>query len=135
MRIVVRILVVFIVLVALGCAAVSQRKSSAGSSNETTNDQRIFNCKAEIGSFRVISGSNDTIRLQLPSNPSQIKGSERVEGSSACAYSIWTFQSGTKGYTVSELGCYPDDNQPPAGAKGRLEISTNGASANSYWCY
>jgi hypothetical protein len=124
---------VVVALALLGCTTVSQGTPAPALSSEATAPP-IFTCKTEIGAFGIISGANDTVRLQRPDAPSPIDGSERVEGSSVCAYSIWTFQSEANQYSVSELGCYPDGNPPPDGAKGRLEIRKNG-DTKSYWCY
>lgn len=61
------------------------------------------------------------------------KGRKDSEGSGPCSYSFWTFMSGGTKYVVQELGCYPDSNQPPSGAKGRLDVS--GKSEATWWCF
>ena len=133
MRRVIPTLIAFVSLLVVGCAAVAPGKPESGAA--PTDAQPVFICKAEIGDFRVSSSGDETFRLQLPRDPAKIEGSERIEGSSVCAYSIWTFLGSSTKYVISELGCYPDDNQPPTGAKGKLEIGENGASPTSHWCY
>lgn len=62
-----------------------------------------------------------------------VKGSKTSEGTGPCSYSLWTFTTGETKFIVQELGCYPDSNQPPKGAKGRLDVE--GKTQATWWCY
>lgn len=63
-------------------------------------------------------------------------GKKDYEGSGPCSYTIWTFTSGATKFVVHGLGgCYEDSHQPPADARGRLEVSTPGKPDVSWWCH
>jgi hypothetical protein len=70
--------------------------------------------------------ASDQPRLELTN------GVEKSEGSSACAYSWWTFTSGKTTYVVSELGC--TDKRPPKNAIGTLTINPETSSGKTSWC-
>jgi hypothetical protein len=61
------------------------------------------------------------------------KGEKTVEGTGPCSHDIWTFMSGTTKFTLSKLGCFPDSNQPPRGARGQLVVSAK--DEVWWWCY
>jgi hypothetical protein len=63
------------------------------------------------------------------------KGKKDYEGSGRCAQIIWTFTSGVTKFVVEGPGgCCEDSHQPPADTRGRLEVSTAGKPAVSWWC-
>lgn len=61
-------------------------------------------------------------------------GKEEIEGTFPCTHSVWTFKSGATEITLSELGCYPDSNQPPGEALGQVAQHT-GKQESWSWCY
>lgn len=128
MRIAIPCLAALVGLAAAGCASIAP-------SDDAGSGQPVFTCKTEVGTFRVAPSADETFSLQMPDGQVQNGGSEEIEGSSVCAYSIWTFKGDASEYVLSEIGCYPDDNQPPARSTGRLEIKGQGSYAKSYWCY
>jgi hypothetical protein len=62
-------------------------------------------------------------------------GNKEIEGTDGCAHAVWTFKRGTTIYTVEELGCFPDSNQPPEGARGMLEVKVADKPEASSWCF
>jgi hypothetical protein len=97
----------------------------------------------ETSKHRVIVDSvpDAGLRYRAWNNPNSLtgkpdfeiaKGTVQSEGTGPCRHSIWTFATGPTGYSVQELGCYTD---APAGAKGRLEVSTSGTTQASWWCF
>jgi hypothetical protein len=63
-------------------------------------------------------------------------GKGEVQGTWPCAHSEWTFKNANATYTVSELGCFPDSNQPPDRARGQLSVEIEGQKDKTWWwCY
>ena len=71
----------------------------------------------------------ETPDVEIPS------GVEESQGTGACNHTVWTFSLGAKRIVVQDRGCYPDSNQPPEGARGRLDSSTDGKDTMSPWCF
>lgn len=63
-----------------------------------------------------------------------IGGSEDVEGTGPCTHTVWTFKSDATEISVSQLGCFADSNEPPAGANGHLTIRESGGDFEALWC-
>jgi len=63
------------------------------------------------------------------------KGHKEIEGTDGCTHVVWAFKNDTTTYTVEELGCFPDTNQPPEGARGVLEVMAADKPETSSWCF
>jgi hypothetical protein len=58
------------------------------------------------------------------------------EGTAGCSHGIWRFDDAARHYELSELGCYPASNTPPAGSVGRFISSADGAAGELvFWCF
>jgi hypothetical protein len=113
--------------------------------SDAEKDHRIkFAC--ETAKYRVIvdAGNGDAPRYRAWTKPHSMrqkpgaeiaKGEETIEGTGSCTHHIWTFNSNQTTLVLAEVGCYPDSNQPPKGAKARLEISIPDKPKSSSWCF
>ncbi len=62
-------------------------------------------------------------------------GKKEIQGTYPCTHSVWTFQSGATEFELSERGCYPDSNQPPADALGQFAKHRDQQDEFWSWCY
>jgi hypothetical protein len=101
-----------------------------------------FACRTDLYRVVVDIGKDETPRYRAWNTPHMLMqkpdtelsaGRKEVEGTGACTHSVWSFTAGEK-ITIKELGCFPDSNEPPAGATGQLSIST-GQKHDSWWCF
>jgi hypothetical protein len=99
-----------------------------------TKEFRILVDSPEKGKWRYRSWTAGRSVLAPPSLTLN-DGSHSVEGTDGCDYDLWTFKSGSTTYSANTLGCFPDSNQPPQGARGQLEVDSHGKSLFWDWCY
>lgn len=101
----------------------------------------LFACHTDNERVNVIDGGESgpilrtwpqSRRASDPPSLELTNGVERSEGSSACAYSWWTFTTDTTSYVVSELGC--TDKRPPKNAIGTLTVNPGTPSEKTSWC-
>jgi hypothetical protein len=103
-----------------------------------------FVCNADKHRVIVDLGANGVPRYRAWNKPHPLtdepdieipKGKWKSEGSGLCSHSLWTFASGAATFTVGELeACYEDSHQPPADAKGTLDVSIPGKPIVTWWC-
>ena len=62
-------------------------------------------------------------------------GTKEYQGTGPCRHPIWTFADGDSEMVVSGLGCSAASNQPPAGARGTLDVSVTKEENGHWWCY
>lgn len=99
-----------------------------------TKKFRILVDSPAKGKWRYRSWNADRSVLATP-NLTLNDGSHSVEGTDGCDYDLWTFKSGSTTYSANTLGCFPDSNQPPQGARGQLEVDSHGKTLFWEWCY
>lgn len=100
-------------------------------------------CRTEKARVLVDVGQNRKPRYRSWERPHAVTeapgltvsdGAKTVEGTGYCTHNVWTFARGTDEFSVSELGCFPDSNQPPREAVGQLSI-TSGGKHEWWWCF
>jgi hypothetical protein len=66
----------------------------------------------------------------------EISGGKReFQGSSVCAYEVWSFTSGGAAFVLEGPGgCYEDSKEPPADTRGMLAVIAPGKPAMNWWC-
>ncbi len=60
-------------------------------------------------------------------------GKEEYSGKGGCGHIEWSFTDGPMKFEVSELGCFPDSNQPPPAATGYLAMDSEHPKAHEFW--
>lgn len=105
----------------------------------------VFVCRTDRQSVLVEQRPNRSVRYRSWNAGHSIldkpdleiaSGIGEVEGTGWCAHSEWTFKNANATYTVSELGCFPDSNEPPERARGQLSVAIEGQKEDTWWwCY
>jgi hypothetical protein len=130
----------------IGWSVGSVNLSGEGSDRNTNAaSARVgFVCRSEKYRVAIDSNAKGKQRYRAWKMPRSIlerpdleipNGSSAVEGTGGCAHTVWSFKDGATSYSVEELGCFPDSNQPPEGARGQLLIAEKGREDQWWWCY
>lgn len=99
-----------------------------------TNKFRVLVDSPQKGQWRYRSWNAGRSVLDTP-NLTLTHGTQSYEGTDGCEFPTWTFRNGSRTYSVSTLGCFPDSNRPPQGARGQLEVDSHGKTLLREWCY
>ncbi len=103
-----------------------------------------FVCRTENHRIMIDSESANILRYRAWNNPRSVtdhpdieiaKGNMEIEGTDGCSHAVWTFKNDATTYTVEEVGCFPDSNQPPEGSRGMVIVKETNKSELSEWCY
>jgi hypothetical protein len=104
-----------------------------------------FACRTDASRIVLDSQPNGSQRLRawntgrsLTQSPDlEITGGKKeLEGAGPCSHAVWTFESGTTEFVLSEgRACYPDSNEPPADAVGQFTKHTGQKDDSSSWCH
>lgn len=103
-----------------------------------------FACRTDVSRMVIDNQRNGGLRLRvwkigtlLAQKPDKeiTGGKKKIEGTSPCTHAVWSFQSDGVEFELSEIGCYPDSNQPPAGALGQFAKSSGQKDESWSWCY
>jgi hypothetical protein len=113
--------------------------------SKTSQFAPVFVCRTERHSVLIEAGPKQRVRYRSWNAGHSVlgkpdlevaSGKGAVEGTGWCAHSEWTFKNANAIYTVSELGCFPDSNQPPQKARGQLSVEIEGQKDGTWWwCY
>ncbi len=115
---------------------------SAGGNGPAGDDPRLeFICDASPQRIVIDTLPGGKLRYRSWTKPKPLAGRPdtelspgvmRLEGTSPCTYTSWTFESRDAEVSVSELGC--TEGPPPPGATGSLAV-TAGGEERTWWCY
>ena len=106
----------------------------------------VVSCRTATSRSLVDHVDGDVLRYRSWKNSSSLfdkpdleirGGAEKREGTQGCAYTYWKFQNSALEVTVSQLGCFPDSNQPPLKATGDLSLKVlqSRTSETTEWCF
>lgn len=106
----------------------------------------VVSCRTASSRSLVDHVDGDVLRYRSWKNSSSLfdkpdleirGGAEKREGTQGCAYTYWKFQNSALEVTVSQLGCFPDSNQPPVKATGDLSLKVlqSRTSETTEWCF
>lgn len=112
----------------------TRSKAKSGISYTCRTPNRSFVIVREVETYRYRSWEGAS-QLSAPAGSEIVGGTHEYQGTGPCAHSVWTFPFGAGSIVVSGIGCFPDSNPPPEGARGRIWIDSGDGTSDMEWCF